>query len=330
MRRSRPAATLAAAVALLGAPLLAPCPVLAQTSPSASPSASPAAPAAVPIVPSAAPPAAPMVAPAADTVIAKVGPDVIRYADLQEAMQTLPEQLRALPPNMLYPMLLDQLVDRDVIVLQAKKENLQDDPKVKLAIQRATEQALQNGLLARDIQPLLTPEALQARYDKEYAGKTGEEQARAEHILVATEAKAREIIAQLQKGGDFADLAKKNSTDPSAAQNSGELGWFKKGDMLPEFSDAAFALKPGEITTTPVHTRFGWHVIKLEEKRTAPAPKLDEVRDDIRRQIIQEGVAKVLASAKQGVAIEKFNLDGTSMVAAPDSTPAPAPATPGK
>lgn len=309
MRRFR----LFATAALLTAPMLA----AAQTSPPAPPASSSA-----PASPTAAAPATP----APDTVIAKVGPDVIHYSDLTEAVQTLPEQLRALPPTMLYPMLLDQLVDRDVIVLQAKKEKLQDDPKVQQAIQHATDMALQNALLTRDIQPLLTPEAIKARYDKEYAGKQGEEEVRAAHILVPDEAKAKEIIAQLDKGADFADLAKANSTDPSAKQNNGELGWFKKGDMLPEFSDAAFALKPGQITQTPVHTRFGWHVIKLEERRTAPAPSLDEVRDEIRQQIIQEGVAKVLASAKQGVKIEKFNPDGTPLTPAPTSAPAPAPA----
>ena len=261
--------------------------------------------------------------PSADTVIAKVGPDTIVYSDLQDAMQTLPEQLRAMPPAMLYPMLLDQLVDRDVIVLQAKKDKLQDDPKVKQAIAQATNMALQNALLTREIQPTLSPEAIQARYDKEYAGKSGDPQVHAEHILVASEDKAKDIIAQLNKGADFAALAKENSTDPSAKENSGDLGWFKKGDMLPEFSDAAFALKPGQITQTPVHTRFGWHVIKLEQTRVAPPPPIDEVRDEIRQQIIQEGVAKVLASAKQGVKVEKFNPDGTPY------TPPPVPGAPG-
>ncbi len=268
-------------------------------------------------------PAAPAPAPSPDTVIAKVGPDAIHYSDLQDAMQTLPEQLRAMPPAMLYPMLLDQLVDRDVIVQQAKKDHLQDDPKVKQAIQQASNLALQNALLTREIQPALTPDAIQARYNKEYAGKAGDEQAHAEHILVPSEEKAKDIIAQLNKGADFSALAKANSTDPSAKENSGDLGWFKKGDMLPEFSDAAFALKPGQVTQAPVHTRFGWHVIKLEATRVAPPPSIDEVRDEIRQQIIQEGVAKVLASAKEGVTVEKFNVDGSPY------TPPPMPGAPG-
>ena len=297
-----------ATIALMSAPILA----VAQPAPP-------------PPAPQAA--AAPTPAPAPDTVIAKVGPDVIHYSDLQDAMQTLPEQLRAMPPAMLYPMLLDQLVDRDIIVLQAKKDKLQDDPKVQQAIQQATNMALQNALLTREIQPLLTPTAIQERYTKEYAGKSGEEQAHAEHILVASEDKAKDIIAQLNKGADFSALAKANSTDPSAKENSGDLGWFKKGDMLPEFSDAAFALKPGQITQTPVHTRFGWHVIKLEGTRVAPPPPIDEVRDQIRQEIIQEGVAKVLASAKEGVKVDKFNLDGSPYT--PPAMPAGPGAVPG-
>jgi peptidyl-prolyl cis-trans isomerase C len=304
-----PRRLVAAALTMLSAPVLA----QGQTTPAPSTPA--------PAQPSPAP------APNADTVVAKVGGDELRASDLADAAQGLPEELRGLPPSMLYPMLLDQLVDRRVIVLAAKKQGLQNDPAVQHAIARASDTVLQNALLTREIAPALTDDAIRARYEQNYAGKAGEEEMRASHILVADEAKAKEIIAELQKGADFADLAKKNSTDPSAAQNSGELGWFKKGDMLPEFSDAAFGLKPGEITKEPVKTRFGWHVIKLEERRVAPPPPLDQVRDEIRQSLIQEGVAKVLAQAKQGVEIQKFNQDGTPMAPTPA---APAPATPGK
>ena len=225
-----------------------------------------------PPAPAASTPASAAATPApagADPVIAKVGPDQIHASDLADAMQGLPEQLRGMPPSMIYPMLLDQLVDRDVIVQAARKQGLQEDPAVQRSITRATNTVLQNALLTREIAPKLTDAAIQARYQKDYANKPGEEEVRASHILVADEAKAKDIIAQLDKGADFADLAKKNSTDPSAAQNNGELGWFKKGDMLPEFSDAAFALKPGQITQTPVHTRFGWH----GSRSRRPAPR---------------------------------------------------------
>ncbi|MBV8914955.1 MAG: peptidylprolyl isomerase [Acetobacteraceae bacterium] len=312
---------LAFALLLLSGPALA----QGQTSPAPSAPAPPSpAPAGNP-----APESTPAPTTNADTVIAKVGNEELHASDLADAAQGLPEELRGLPPNMLYPMLLDQLVDRRVIVQEAKKQGLQNDPAVQRAIARASDTVLQNALLTRDIAPTLTDDAIKARYEKDYAGKPGEEEVRAAHILVPDEAKAKDIIAQLDKGADFAALAKANSTDPSAAQNSGELGWFKKADMLPEFSEAAFALQPGEITKTPVHTRFGWHVVKLEERRTAPPPPFEQVRDEIRQQMIQEGVQKVLAQARQGVEIQKFNQDGTPMAAAPAAgTPGAAPASP--
>ncbi len=280
----------------------------------------------------------PAAVPATDPVIAKVGAEEIHASDLSEASQALPDELRGMPPQMLYPMLLDQLVDRKAIVLKARKEGLENDPAVKRQVARATDTAMQNLLLTRAIAPTLTDDAIKARYERDIAGKPGEEEVHAAHILVADEDKATAIIAQLKAGKDFSDLAKENSTDPSAKTNNGDLGFFKKTDMLPEFADAAFALKPGEITQAPVKTRFGFHVIKLIERRAAPAPELDSVRDEVRQSLIQEGVTRVLAEAKQGLVVQKFNQDGTPMTdapaagtaptaaASPSPTPAPAPA----
>ncbi len=292
-----------------------------------------------PPAPAAAPAAAPTAAaPAPDKVVARVGGDPIYASELAEAAQGLPEELRGMPQQMLYPMLLDQLVDRHAIVLAARKQGLEKDPAVQKAVARATDLAMQNALLSREIVPTLTDDAIKARYDRDYASKPGEEEVHAAHILVADEDKAKAIIKQVKAGGDFEKLARENSTDPSAKGNGGDLGFFKKTDMLPEFANAAFSLKPGEITETPVKTRFGWHVIKLLERRTAPPPALDTVRDEIRQSLIQEGVTKVLTQAKAGLTVEKFNQDGTPMTdspaaapAAPGTTPTPASApTPGK
>lgn len=274
-----------------------------------------------------APRPAPAQAPAAtrppgDPVVARVGTDEIHASELSEAAQALPEELRGMPPTSLYPILLDQLVDRQVVVIAARKQGLDHDPAVQRMVARATDSALQNALLTREIAPTLTDDAIRARYERDFAGKPGETEVRARHILVADEDTAKKVIAELKGGADFAELAKKYSTDPGA-QSGGDLGFFKKGDMLPEFSDAAFALKPGETTQTPIKTRFGWHVIQTEEVRAAPPPTLDQVRDEIRQTLIQEGVSRVLATAKAGLPIEKFNPDGSPMGAAPAlATPA--------
>jgi len=282
----------------------------------------PPAPTAARPAPAPAPGKAPAAA-AADPVVARVGTDEIHASELSDAAKALPEELRSMPPNALYPMLLDQLVDRHVVVIAAKKEGLDRDPAVQRMVARATDSALQNALLTREIAPTLTEDAIRARYERDFANKPGETEIHARHILVADEETAKKVIAELNAGADFAELAKKYSTDPGA-QSGGDLGFFKKTDMLPEFSEVAFALKAGETTQTPVKTRFGWHVIQVQEIRNAPPPSLEQVHDEIRQTLIQEGVTRVLAQAKTGLPIEKFNVDGSP--ARPETGPVPAPA----
>ena len=282
----------------------------------------PPAPTAARPAPAPAPGKAPAAA-AADPVVARVGTDEIHASELSDAAKALPEELRSMPPNALYPMLLDQLVDRHVVVIAAKKEGLDRDPAVQRMVARATDSALQNALLTREIAPTLTEDAIRARYERDFANKPGETEIHARHILVADEETAKKVIAELNAGADFAELAKKYSTDPGA-QSGGDLGFFKKTDMLPEFSEVAFALKAGETTQTPVKTRFGWHVIQVQEIRNAPPPSLEQVHDEIRQTLIQEGVTRLLAQAKTGLPIEKFNVDGSP--ARPETGPVPAPA----
>ena len=288
----------------------------------------PAPPAARP--PAARPPAAtPAPAPAApaDPVVARVGSEEIRSSDLSDAAQALPEELRGMAPNQLYPLLLDQQIDRKILVIAARKAGLPNDPAVQRQVARATETALQNALLLRDVGPGLTEEAVRARYERDFAGKPGEEEVRARHILVADEATAQRLLAEARAGADFEDLARKNSTDPTAQSGGGDLGFFKRGDMLPEFAGAAFALQPGELSASPVQTRFGWHIIKVEERRIAPPPPYDQVRDEIRQSLIQEGVKRVLDQARAGLVVTRYNPDGSAVVSPLPATP-PAAAAP--
>ena len=300
-------------------------PALAQTPPTATSAPKPAASAPAP----AGTPAPGAAAAQPDPIVARVGSDEVHLSDLSESAQTLPEEMRGMPPATLYPLLLDQMIDRKAIVIEARKEKLQNDPQVQRAIAHATDTALQNAVLSREIGPLVTDAALHARYDQTIAGKTGEEEVHASHILVANEDEAKQIIADLNQGGDFAALAKQHSTDP-AAQQGGDLGFFKKADMVPEFAETAFALKAGEVAQSPVHTQFGWHVIKVIERRVAPAPTFEQARDEIRQQIIQDGIRKVVEKAKAGLPVQRFMADGSPMPspgAALNATPTAPPGT---
>ncbi len=284
-------------------------PALAQTAPQRAPAPGATAPA----------PAAT----AADPVVATVNGKPIHMSDVRGAMAGLPEQARSMPPQMLYPTLLNQLIDQQALADEARKEGLEKDPAVQAAIAHATDQVLQNALLRREISPTITDAALQAKYDQDYKNKPGEQEVHARHILVKTEDEAKQIIGELQKGGDFTAIAKQHSTEPGAAQSGGDLGWFKKDDMLPEFSAAAFSTKPGTIDPSPVHTQYGWHVIQVLASRTAPPASFDQAKDQIRQQIIQAGIQKAVQQAQASAKIERFNPDGSPQRATDSATPPP-------
>ena len=272
------------------------------------------------------PPPAPAPAPAAaDPVVAKVNGQDIHLSDVKAAVQGLPENVRGLPPATLYPMLLDQLIDQQALVDQAHKSGLDKDPEVQRQVKAAEDRALQTAVLSKEVGPTITEAALHAQYDKEIAGKPGEEEVHARHILVDNEDQAKKIIAELKGGADFAALAKQYSKDPSGAQQGGDLGFFKKDEMVPEFADAAFALQPGQVSPTPVHTQFGWHVILVVEKRHADPPTFEQARDQLRQKLIQEGVRKAVTQARAGVTVDKFNLDGSPIRATDTAEPPPAP-----
>ena len=270
----------------------------------------------------AAPPAAPAPAAAAapaNPVVAKVDGYAIHLGDVEQAAAALPPNLRGLPPKTLYPMLLERMIDARALVAQARREGLEHSPAVQKQIAASTDQVLENRILSQEEKPHITPAALKAAYQKDIAGKPGPEEVHAEHILVPTKAEAEKIIAKLNKGADFATLAKKYSKDPGA-KNGGDLGFFKKDEMVPAFADAAFALKPGTYTKTPVHSQFGWHVIKVLARRRAPAPTFAEAEDGLRQKILKAAVEKAVAKARAGVKVQLFNVDGTPVSAAAPAT----------
>lgn len=254
---------------------------------------------------------APAVAP--DPVVARVGAEEIRLSQLRAAVQELPEELRTAPEAMLMPVLLDQMIAARAIIAAARAERLHESPEVRARVRAAEEEALQETLIRRELEPLLTEEALRARYQRDVAAAPREEEISARHILVPTEAEARAIAIEARRPGvDFADLARRRSTGPGAREG-GDLGFFRRGDMIAEFATAAFALQPGQITATPVRTQFGWHVIKVEARRTVAPPSFEEARAEIRARVFEESVARIVERYRSAANVERFNLDGTPM-----------------
>jgi peptidyl-prolyl cis-trans isomerase C len=259
-----------------------------------------------------------------DPVVAKVGTDVIHLSDVTAAANLLPPQARQMPPDQLLPRLLDQMVDTQVLALEAHKEGVDKDPAVERTLREVEQRTLVSAFLEREVGPKVTDAAVKARFDKEIGNQPPVTEVHARHILVDDEATAKKVIAELKKGGDFAALSKQYSKDAAAVEQGGDLGYFKATDMVPEFSAAAFALKDKEISPTPVHTQFGWHVIQTLDHRTGTPPTFEQSKDQLRQQMINEEVHKVLAKAQTDVTVERFNLDGTPIRATDKAVPPPA------
>jgi peptidyl-prolyl cis-trans isomerase C len=259
-----------------------------------------------------------------DPVVAKVNDQEIHLSDLKAASEMLPPQARSMPPQQLYPLLLNQLIDAQALLVEARKDGLDKDPNTEKLMRLASERALESAMLNKLVQPQITEDALKAKYQQDIASKPAETEVHARHILVPDEATAKKIIAELKKGGDFAALSKQYSKDPGAAQQGGDLGWFKKTDMVPEFADAAFGLKDNEVSPNPVHTQFGWHVIQTLGHRATQPPSFEQAHDEIRQQVAQAAVQKAVTDARQGVKVETFNLDGSPVKATDTAEPPPA------
>jgi peptidyl-prolyl cis-trans isomerase C len=273
-------------------------------------------------------------APPADPVLARVDGLEIRQSDLDAEVRRLPEELRTVPAQTLQPLLLDQMITQKALVAAARAMGLDRDAEVQARIRRAEEETLQQALLLREVQPLLTEEALRARFDRENAARPAEEEIRARHILVPTEQEARAALAEVRRpGADFAEVARRRSTGPGSREG-GDLGYFKRGDMIPEFEAVAFTLQPGQIAANPVRTQFGWHVIKVEDRRPVPAPSFDEAREQLRQQAFEEGVNGAVERIRSAARVERMDAAGAPRApslldgAAPPQPPAAAPAQP--
>jgi peptidyl-prolyl cis-trans isomerase C len=210
----------------------------------------------------------------------------------------------------LVPAMVDTLINTQLIQEAADKEHLQDDPEVKRRLAEAEEEIVRQVYVERLVSKGLTEPKLHAAYDEYIKTMPPQEEVDAKHILVKNEDEAKKIITQLERGADFNRLAKDKSIDPAGKDNGGDLGWFTKDQMVPEFANAAFALKKGQYTKTPVKTRFGWHVIKLVDRRAAPPPSFDDVKRQLAMRVQGEEIGERVKALRAKAKIEVYGADG--------------------
>ena len=243
-------------------------------------------------------------------IVATVDGKPIFLSEIIGMAQRLPEQYRKMSLEAVYPSLLTRAIDSKLVTLEGRRAGFSKDPDVKKRLLDVEDQIISEIFLTKTIGSQVTEEALQKIYSETKSEMASGDQIKARHILLDSEEKAMEIIKKLQAGGEFAKLASEYSTGPSAA-SGGDLGWFGEGQMVPEFSKAAFALNPGDIVTKPVKTQFGWHIILVEDRKVSAPPSFDEAKEQLASTMSQKLLKELIETLRTKAKIVRFKADGT-------------------
>ncbi len=238
--------------------------------------------------------------------VATVNGEEIFLDEVMALTDRLPAEMRQQPLDTYFDRLVDDIIDSRLAAAAGNEAGLTEDPDILRRMSIAAQRVLAEAWISREIRNRVTEDELKSAYEIYIADTGSREEVKARHILVAEKQTAEEIIKQLDEGGDFVALAKEKSTGPSGP-NGGDLGYFGRGAMVPTFETAAFALEAGQYSKTPVQTQFGWHIILLEDKRTAAPPSFDELAPQLRQNLISQNLARLLDGLRQDAAVSRRN-----------------------
>ena len=239
--------------------------------------------------------------------VGTVNGETIWLDDVMRQAERLPAKFRQSPMENYFDQLVTDMVDSKIAADAARAEKYDTKKEIAAAMKAASDRVLAESWIGEKIINEVNDAAIEKAYETFVADTASREQVTAAHILVATEDEAKAIIASLKEGADFAELAKSKSTGPSGP-SGGSLGKFGRGQMVPAFENAAFALGNGKITTQPVQTQFGWHVIKVDSKEIAPAPTMENMREQLVQTLSTQALGRVLEElrAKQEIKLRSF------------------------
>jgi peptidyl-prolyl cis-trans isomerase C len=250
-----------------------------------------------------------------DPVVAKVNGTDIRESDLAAAEADIGSQLPPMAPDAKKDYLITYVGDMILVSKAAEAKKLGDTDEFKKKLALARTKLLMEALLQDEAKSAVTDEAMKKVYADAIKEVGNEQEVSARHILVESEDDAKAISADLKKGGDFAAIAKEKSKDPGSKDSGGDLGFFTKDQMVPEFAEAAFKLDKGQVSD-PVKSQFGWHVIRVDDKRTKEPPTFEQVKDQIENFVQRKAQADLIQKLRADAKIEKIG----------DKPAAPAPA----
>jgi peptidyl-prolyl cis-trans isomerase C len=242
---------------------------------------------------------------AADAIIARVNGVDIRQSDLALAEEDVGAEMGAASPEAKREQLIAYLADIILVTQAAEKKNLGENPDFKRRLGFLRNKLLMGFGLQEETKAAITDEALQQTYNDAVKSASRQEEVRARHILVESEDEAKAILEQIKAGGDFTALAKEKSKDPGSA-DGGDLGYFTKDQMVPQFAEVAFKMYPGQLSN-PVKTEFGWHIIKVEDKRTKQPPEFEKVKDQIESFLARKAQTEYVARLRQSAKIERLD-----------------------
>jgi peptidyl-prolyl cis-trans isomerase C len=241
-----------------------------------------------------------------DPVVAKVNGVEIHESDLTMAEEDMGREAQQLPPDQKREQMVAYIADVILAAKAAEDKKVGEQKGFKNRITFIRNKLLMETLLQDVGKAAVTPDAMKKVYEEAKKQMGGEQEVRARHILVPTEDEAKAVLAEVKKGTDFAELARQKSKDPGAAAEGGDLGYFTKDQMVPEFAAVAFALEKGQVSD-PVKTQFGWHIIKVEDKRTKPVPEFDKVKDQIETYVERRAQAEFIGKLRESAKIERLD-----------------------
>ena len=267
----------------------------------------------------AAPPAQTAPAPDPAKVVATIGGQAITEADLTLAENDLDQQFAQLPPEQRRAAALSAIIEIRVLAAKAVENGLDKDPDFQKRTAFLQQRALHSEFVDKEVASKVTDDEVRARYDKQMADTPPVNEVKARHILVKTNEEALEIVKQLDAGGDFEAIAKEKSADTGSGAQGGDLGYFGPGQMVPEFEKAAFALEIGAYTKEPVQSQFGWHVIKVEDKRAQQPPAFDAVKEEVRNLVFRENYFAMVGDLRKAAKVDVTDPDLKKAVDAMDA-----------